>query len=551
MKIYLLEVYPETIALMNYVITELEKDGTEFEIVINERLKGPMMNWIIGWTLNHRQYKTAPTLEDMIGLILNDIKMHETPIPIAVKTNDRIPFRVLEAVRCGEAIETGFPVRKYQVIFKEEMMKEELKNFGALSNHKKYFTHSSRVSQGRTHIPKVVLFCSAGFAITGASLGDGSGMGNLLYILARNTALACRRYGYDLILTTEDQLEKLELSSQDKVIGLTVNGPYGGGRTTLGQGIRIGNLKMLAVKTKGLQTDPVIVCCVHATEVMHYGNLEGEELNQISRIDFRPFHSIGINSMKSKGLKSTASFPIPIDDKKIEVPERTASNKKTILLQLDIQTRKNGEYSLAMVLDAARIAVERDQHLSVDVICKSSAAHSYTGEHMLKLLLNGMNYVNHPRIRIVFQGAVNLQEWDKTRNSVDLLVAFSLEEGLHYFVPEMWLRGAYVALTEPGALSAFTDLPGVIKITGTMIPSFGSGIYNDYFEGSVPFPDYNDAVSKISWFLNQTHSIKSRKLSEPFDTDGESIAKALEMTPQYRKEIKVLRASHAYARISL
>jgi hypothetical protein len=290
---------------------------------------------------------------------------------------------------------------------------------------------------------------------------------------------------------------------------------------------------------------------MHPTEFSHYGNLEADELKHISRIDFRPFHDIAINALKEKGLKSTATFPIPIDDKKVVVSTRSAGPKKTLMLQLDIQTRKNGEYSLCIILDAAKQAIARDRYLNVDIICKSSAAHSYSGDRMLQKLLSGMGYEPNPRIRIVFQGAVGIADWDKTRASVDLFVAFSLEEGLHYFIPEIWSRGAYIAITEPGAVTAFADMPGIIRVAGHMVPSFGSGIYNDYFEGMVPFPEYNDAVNKITDFLTTTHEIAPRSFGEPFDVDGELIAKALNMTPQYRKEIRIQRASHAYARITV
>lgn len=551
MKLYLLEVYPETIAVLNHIVGMLERDGVSFEIVVNVRLKGVMLNWITGWTLNQRQYRTCPTIEEMVGQVMADLRTHEPLIPIAMKAPEDLPFPVLEVEKCGKVIETGYPIRPTQVILNKEMIEKEVRQFSALLGQKKHFNHSTRVAQGRKHTPKVVMFCSAGFAITGASLGDGSGMGNLLYILARNTAQACRRYGYDMVLTTEDQLEKLELGAQDKVIGLTVNGAYGGGCTTLGQGFQIRNLRTLASRLTGVQSDPIMVCCLHATEFGHYGALSADELRHISRLDFQPFHAIGIQSIQAKGLKSTGAFPIPIDKKDIKTPSRVAASKKTVMLQLDIQTRKNGEYSLCMLLDAATRAITKQRNLEIEIICKASAAHSYQHEGMLKDLLAGMNYQPNPKIKITFQGAVSIEEWDKTRQAVDLLVAFSLEEGLHYFVPEMWMRGAFVVLPENGALSAFEELEGIVKVPTIMVPSFGSGIYNDYFEGQVPFPEYNGTVARLSDFFIQAHEIKPRELPAPFDTDGELIAQALKMTPQYRKEIKILRSSHAYARISL
>lgn len=551
MKLYLLEVYPETIAVLNHLIGMLERDGVTFEIVVNERLKGVMMNWITGWTLNQRQYRTCPSIEEMIGQIMSDLRTHEPLIPIAMRSPEELPFPVLEVEKCGKVIETGYQIRPTQVLLNKELIEKEVRNFSALLGQKKHFNHATRVAQGRKHTPKVVLFCSAGFAVTGASLGDGSGMGNLLYILARNTAQACRRYGYDMVLTTEDQLEKLELGAQDKVIGLTVNGAYGGGCTTLGQGFQIRNLRILASRLTGVQSDPIMVCCLHATEFAHYGNLSADELRHISRIDFQPFHGIGIPSIQAKGLKSTGAFPIPIDKKDITLEPRTAASKKTVLLQLDIQTRKNGEYSLCMLLDAANRAVAKQRNLEIEIICKASAAHSYQHEGMLKDLLAGMNYQSNAKIRITFQGAVSVEEWDKTRRAVDLLVAFSLEEGLHYFVPEMWMRGAYIALPENGALTAFENLDGIIKVPSMMVPSFGSGIYNDYFEGQVPFPEYNGTVRALCEFFLGSHEIRPRALEAPFDTDGEAIAQALKLTPQYRKEIKIQRSSHAYARISL
>jgi adenylate kinase family enzyme len=67
MKLYLLEVYPETVAVLNHIVGMLERDGVSFEIVVNVRLKGVMLNWITGWTLNQRQYRTCPTIEEMVG----------------------------------------------------------------------------------------------------------------------------------------------------------------------------------------------------------------------------------------------------------------------------------------------------------------------------------------------------------------------------------------------------------------------------------------------------------------------------------------------------
>ena len=382
--------------------------------------------------------------------------------------------------------------------------------------------------------PKIVLFCYEGFLLA----NNGSGANVHIDRLVKNVAMAAKKTGYNLVLANEYDLSSIELNREDRVLGLTINGLWAGGYTVNGQGIKLENLMILADRSKDLEKKPIVGGSLHSSEFRLYGNPEPHELKMLKNIEFSPIHEIGFDVIKEKKLEYTSkTFPIPMPQEVEIIKKRTATNKKTILLQLDTQARKNGEYSLAMAIDAFHKAKKKNSKLEVNIICKSSVERSYSNESWLKDLISGMelSYRKPTKgLTISFQGFTSKENWIKTKQSVDIFLGLSLEEGAFLFIPELWCMGATCFITNPGPCSTFRKLgEGIVEVESNKIPSPGTGSYNDFSKTYVYFPSYKDTVEKLAATLLKPIYVKERysKLnkSEIIDTDGESFIDFLKL----------------------
>jgi hypothetical protein len=382
--------------------------------------------------------------------------------------------------------------------------------------------------------PKIVLFCYEGFL----KAPDGSGANVHIERLVENVTIAAKKTGYNLVLANEYDLRSIELNKEDRVLGLTLNGLWAGGYTVNGQGIKFENLMILADKSKDLEKKPIVGGSLHSSEFRLYGNPEPHELKMLKNIEFSPVHEIGFDVIKEKRLEYTSkTFPIPMPQEVEVINERTATNNKTILLQLDTQVRKNGEYSLAMAIDAFHKAKKKNSKLEVNIICKSSVEHSYPNERWLRDLISGMGlfYPNPAKgLTVSLQRFTSKEEWIKTKQNTDIFLGLSLEEGAFLFIPELWCMGAICFITNPGPCSTFRKLgEGIVDVKSNKIPSPGTGSYNDLSKTYVYFPNYKDTVEKLAATLLKPIHIKERysKLNknEIIDTDGESFIDFLKL----------------------
>jgi hypothetical protein len=380
---------------------------------------------------------------------------------------------------------------------------------------------TSRISAAKK-VPsrKLILVCSEGY--TAAS--GGTGMFQLLERLAISCAKFCYRAGYNIKMTTEDKVDNLVIQKEDIVIMLTVNGMYSGGLINIWQGFKMKNLLTVAKKVSLVGARGFVVSSAHASEFSLYPTPKKSDVDLLNALVFCGFHNNINKELQKKGLRYGNSFPIPIQPRWILDQERIASNFKTIMLQFDTQSRKNGEYILAAVCDSFFLAKKKNPALKLRVVCKSTAAHSIGGPSYLNKLKDSWK-VSHPDLEIVLEGR-NPKSWAEVIKDIDIFMGLSTEEGLHYFIPELWIAGATIILTKDGPCSYFETLPeGIILVDSMEVEGSGTGFYNDNFYSKVKMFDYQDCVHKLTEVLVGDLKVKSRKQisSELFDTDGSLI----------------------------
>lgn len=373
---------------------------------------------------------------------------------------------------------------------------------------------------------RIVLVVSSEFSNASPNIG--------IYTLVESLCISlyymCREYGYDLKLTSEERANELTIKNRDIVILLSVNGFWSGGYTQHWMGMFFGNLLTIAEKVKAASARCIAVCSAHSSEFSLYGTPSMEQLEVLSCIEFHGFHSMVAETLRKKGIAaSDRAFPIPMTVNNISEQSRVATESKRIMLQFDTQARKNGEIALAALFDAYCLAVAERPNLKVRAICKSSAANGFTSSAYLDSLNDYWGTANYPGFKTILEGRTD-KSWVESLKKTDIFLGLSSEEGVHYFIPEMWCSGAHIVLTSPGPCSSYLTLPeGIHPVKGVYVENFGTGCYNDNFMGKVYNVDYEDCVMVIKRLLLEDLHIKSRKdiLPNYIDTNGKLIAEFL------------------------
>ncbi|TXG82176.1 MAG: hypothetical protein E6R13_05395 [Spirochaetes bacterium] len=374
---------------------------------------------------------------------------------------------------------------------------------------------------------KVVVVCSEGYTAS----SSGTGMFQLLERLCISIAKFCANAGYNIKMTVENNVDNLVIQKEDIVIMLTVNGMYSGGFTNVWQGFKIKNLLTVARKVSLVGAKGIVVSSAHASEFALYPTPKKSDLDALNNLVFCGFHDNINKELQVKGLRYGNSFPVPIQIRWVLDHDRVAGNFKTIMLQFDTQSRKNGEYILAAVCDSFLLAKRSNPSLKLRVICKATAAHSIGGPGYLNRLKSSWS-IDHPDLEIILEGRSS-KSWAEVIRDVDIFMGLSTEEGLHYFIPELWIAGASIFLTKNGPCNSFENLPeGIFLVDSFEAEGSGTGFYNDNYYSKVRMFDYQKCVLSLSSVLSSDLKVKSRKniASKYFDLDGSLIKSYLGIT---------------------
>jgi len=288
----------------------------------------------------------------------------------------------------------------------------------------------------------------------------GTGIYHLFKRFYKSIYNVAKKQNKNIVLCMESDILKLTITKEDAVFGITINGFYSGGYTSPWQGFRVGSLKALNGKCIEASILPVIVSSAHYGEFSLYGLLSEPDKKIIGNILYCGFHSKVNESLLLKGIGDldTPVCPIPMEIPSKVFAKRLATNKKRILLQFDAQARKNGELSLAAVIDAFVIAKRTRPDLELIITAKSSAAFGYETAAYLHNLITTMG-AHKIKGLIINQENIKTGSWEDVSQNIDILVALSTDEGLHYFIPEMWSLGVHCVIPENGPYSTYETLP--------------------------------------------------------------------------------------------
>lgn len=496
------------------------------------------------------------TVDEIVGYMIN---LTEPKLAIGEHANSLVPLDGIYLHDSFQFIDTNLSVLRYDYTVTKEKVVELCERFvpGMMDISTVYY----QVQQPEAHIDKPVVQQSQGretkrivLVISeeyNASI-PGVGMYGLLENLCISLGYVCKFSGCNLLLTSESRLSTLMVDKDDLVIGLTVNGFYKGGYTNQWLGFGVSNLLHLARITKAAGARCLIVSSAHSSEFKLYGNLDDIQLLALSHIKFCGFHNYVNSVLSEKGLNTILNaFPIPFDHSSIIDQNRIAYKDKRIMFQFDTQARKYGEQILAALFDAYVLAFDQDPSVKLKVICKTTAAHGFYNSAYLDALKKDWGIHNYPGFQCSLEGRVG-ESWSDSIKKTDIFLALSTEEGVHYFIPEMWTGGAHIVTQTPGPCSSYLSLGESVHIVNSQeIQNSGTGFYNDNFMATVNGFNYYETVMKLKELILSPLPIASKKqqVSRHFDVDGTLLAGFLEVSPTGRKNWSVERNVPIYNRI--
>jgi hypothetical protein len=295
-----------------------------------------------------------------------------------------------------------------------------------------------------------------------------------------------------------------------------------------------------------------MVSSVHSSEFSLYGDPTPVQMEMISDIEFVGFHQAVETVLRKKGLKTVSrAFPIPFNYSYILEQHRVSHKEKRIMFQFDTQARKNGEQILAALFDAYCLAYKEDPGIKVRAICKSTAAGAFLNSQYLEKLRKEWGMSAYPNFICQLEGR-SPESWPENIRRTDIFLALSSEEGVHYFIPEMWIAGAHIVINNPGPCSSYLGLPGSVHtVAGEEIENSGTGFYNDNFMSKVLGFHYHDTVYKIKDLILSPLNIVSKKdiASNYFDSDGKLISSYLGISPVTNNRYTIEREGSIYNRI--
>lgn len=526
-NIAILDIHPDTLKIAYFVRKYLENNYNIVWHILHFLSSGDSPNPITGTYFTGKVVNKYNNVHDIVSSIY---ALDTSVICISEKRNQNVSLSSIVLGETFDHIETGSRLLNYRYSVESSKLKPALdsivSNVIELNISKNGMPNQnvsvSRIAnQKERPNRKIILVCSEGYFMS----SPGTGMYQLLERLTISIAKLCASTGYNLKLTSEVNSESLVIQKEDIVILLTVNGMYGGGFTNIWQGFKMKNLLVISNKLKQIGAKGIMVSSAHSSEFALYPTAKKSDLDIINNFVFSGFHPAINKELERKGMNyKNGSFPIPIQTKWLLDQSRIAKNYKTIMLQFDTQSRKNGEYILAAVCDAYYIAIKSNPDLKLKVICKATAAHSIGGPSYLNKLKQDWN-INHPNLDIILEGRSS-KSWADVLKEIDIFIGLSTEEGLHYFIPELWIAGATIVLGKNGPCNSFESLPEGICLVNTLeVEGSGTGFYNDNFYSKVKMFDYNDTVLSLSKLLSSEINIKDRKelAKSYFDVDGSLI----------------------------
>lgn len=495
-----------------------------------------------------------PNVESIVGALLH---VTEPKFVIAEYRNSAIPLEGIYLHETYSVLDTGCNILQFEYVV------EKARTIGALSTlvpglcdeqvtqfeiKKPVAVPAPTTSPENNIVRRIILIASEDYN----SVIPGIGMYGLLENLCVSLASLCKTNGYNLLLTSENRLGNVVFAKDDLVIGLAVNGFYRGGYTNQWLGFSVGNLMHIGRATKAVGAKCIIVSSAHSSEFRLYGNLDAGQLASVSDIKFCGFHNYINTVLAEKSLNfSLNSFPIPFTTHNIPEQNRIAGKEKRVMFQFDTQARKNGEQILAALYDAYCLAVEQDPAVKLKVICKTTAAHGFTNSSYLDKLKTNWNMAATPGFSVNLEGRVG-ESWTDSIKKTDIFLALSTDEGVHYFVPEMWLSGAHIVLQAPGPCSSYLSLGESIHVvSGQEVENCGTGFYNDNFMTKVNSFNYYETVMKLKELILNPISIASKKhiASRSFDSDGKLLANFFGLAPSGRTNWVLERNGAIFTRI--
>jgi hypothetical protein len=516
-------------------------------------LQSPNGNPFSGYFFVGKEVVEHETIENLLGYIYN---VEEEKLILTETRNPEIALKTLCLKEDFNIINTEYSILNTEYIIQEAVVVEKMESLFPGSTNSSMSSHTAIVdipvpisTISGEQIRRIILVASEAYM----TVIPGIGMYNLLENLCVSLAYVSKINACSLKLTSESKLATLNINKNDLVIALSVNGFWKGGYTNLWLGFEINHLAHLGRLCKQVDARCIIVSSAHSSEFRLYGNPTESQMEMISNIEFVGFHKACNTVLKEKGLRTIeTAFPIPFNWNYISDQNRVAHKEKRIMFQFDTQARKNGEQILAALFDAYCLAHKEDSTIKVRAVCKSTAAGAFYNSQYLDKLKKEWGMENYPNFICQLEGK-SPDPWDQNIKRTDIFLALSSEEGVHYFVPEMWISGAHIVINNPGPCSSYISLPGdsVHIVSGEEIENSGTGFYNDNFMSKVFGFHYHDTVYKLKDLILSPLNIASKKTiaSNYFDNNGRLLSDYLEISRIDNTRYSIEREGSIYNRI--
>lgn len=503
---------------------------------------GGGLNPFVGQTFAGRDVVGFPNLSSLLADFQSSCALGQPSIGIAhtrsqnFGTND-VP--VMFSVECGQTSERESELFGKTVVFNQARVTEHLEaamaSADVLAGKTPGEQTSMFASSLRSEEPGHIYFIVASGLIGSA---EGTGLGYLCMNAMTYLRHISMRYGYELYVLSENDLDKINPPRNSMIFGLSMNSIVKGGTGIIGQGYNLSNLLRMA--SYDLKYKPILVTSLHKSESEIYGTFNETEIASLNKIKFSAFNPNGLRFLEKAGFDITPEpWPVFIDENLLTLAGHTNEdpNSVQILFQMDTQHRKNGEYVLPALIDAISIAHEQRPALKIKLVMKATAAHAIASRMYLDDLLAAYPAEAAEvmkRVEIEYQLIVSADKWHATINTTDIGIFLSTEEGLHMFAAELWLGGAHCIISGSGVYPPYEKLEnGITRVNTVQVPSAGTGMYNDSFLTNVQFPVYEDMVMKIADALLTKRRVARRypKNDGPIATKVERMASLISLEP--------------------
>jgi hypothetical protein len=265
---------------------------------------------------------------------------------------------VIFSVECGDLSERTSSLFGKTVTFNQDTVTGKLDAAMQSADHLAGKTPGDQTSvfasSLRSEEPGHIYFIVASGLIGSA---EGTGLGYLCMNAMTYLRHISMRYGYELYVLSENDLDKINPIQNSMIFGLSMNSIVKGGTGIIGQGYNLSSLlRMASYDTK---YQPLLVTSLHKSESEIYGTFSEQEIASLKKIRFSAFNPNGIRFLEKSGLNVTPEpWPVFIDENLMVFAGHPNEdpNYVQLLFQMDTQHRKNGEYVLPAIIDAVALA---------------------------------------------------------------------------------------------------------------------------------------------------------------------------------------------------